>query len=134
MAAAMTLVATSCCNSGKKCGECGESCQCSEKTAAAEQPQNESKSKVVIARVNVKEGQEKAFIEVTSRLVEATRQEAGCLFYTLYQSPLNPTEFVFLEEYADQAAFEVHAASAHFAAFAEGTKDMTEGGIRVDEF
>jgi quinol monooxygenase YgiN len=52
----------------------------------------------------------------------------------LYQSPLNATEFIFYEEYKDQAAFETHASSAHFAAFSEGTKDMMGQNLLVDEF
>lgn len=131
MTVAMTIVATSCCNSGKKCGE---SCKCGETTAAAADGQHARNKKVVVARVTVKEGQEQAFIDVASRLVEATRKEEGNLFYTLYQSPLNATEFIFYEEYRDQAAFETHASSAHFAAFAEGTKTLTSGSLLVDEF
>ncbi|MDR1408211.1 MAG: antibiotic biosynthesis monooxygenase [Tannerella sp.] len=134
MSAAMTIVAVSCCNSGKKCGECGESCRCSEKTAAVAAEKPERDKKVIVARMTVNEGQEKAFIDVASKLVEATRQEEGCLFYTLYQSPLNASEFIFYEEYKDQAAFETHGASAHFAAFVEGTKGMSSQGILVGEF
>jgi quinol monooxygenase YgiN len=133
MAAVMAVAVTSCCNGEKKCGKCDESCKCSETTtAAAAKPARDKK--VVVARVVVKEGQEQAFIDVASKLVEATRQEEGNLFYALYRSPLNATEFIFYEEYKDQAAFEAHASSAHFAAFVEGTKDMTAQNMLVDEF
>ncbi|MDR1601261.1 MAG: antibiotic biosynthesis monooxygenase [Tannerella sp.] len=134
MTVAMTIAATSCCNSGKKCGECGESCKCGETAAVAADQQPARDKKVVVARLTVKEGQEKAFIDVASRLVEATRKEEGNLFYALYQSPLNATEFIFYEEYKDQAAFETHASSAHFAAFAEGIANLTAGSLLVDEF
>jgi quinol monooxygenase YgiN len=136
MAAAMTIVMTSCCNSGTKCvGGCGDDCTCSEKTTAAvenESPQRNKK--VIVARLKVKDDQVKPFIEVASKLVEATHLEEGNLFYALYQSPLDPTEFIFYEEYKTQADFETHAASAHFAAFAEGTKDLTAGALTVDQF
>ena len=90
--------------------------------------------KVIVARLVVKQGQENAFTEVASKLVAATRQEEGNLFYALYQSPLNPVEFIFYEEYKDDAAFRTHAASAHFAGFVEGIKDLRDGDLIVDEF
>ena len=90
--------------------------------------------KVVVARVTVKEGQEAAFTAVASVLVEATRKEAGCLFYTLYQSPMDPKSFIFYEEYKDQAAFEFHSNSDHFKAFAGAIGEMLDGDLQVGEF
>ena len=108
---------------------------CKEKQTEAcciEQPQKDKT--VVVARVAVKEGQEKAFIEIASKLVAATRAEEGNLFYTLYQSTENPLIFIVYEEYKDDAAFEAHANSAHFAAFAEATNDMMAGELVIDQF
>jgi len=90
--------------------------------------------KVIVARLKVKPGQEQAFIDVAAKLVEATHQEPGNLFYNLYQSPLNPVEFIFYEEYKDEAAFKTHSESAAFAAFAEGIKDLADGALQVDEY
>ncbi|MDR1517592.1 MAG: antibiotic biosynthesis monooxygenase [Dysgonamonadaceae bacterium] len=129
MFAMLSMVA---CKEGKK--ECKNEVQCTHQEAAADAQQPKKDKKVIVARVVVKEGQEKAFIEVASKLVIATRQETGNLFYSLYQSPLNPAEFIFYEEYTDDDAFQTHASSAHFAAFAEGTKDLTAGDLIVDEF
>lgn len=89
---------------------------------------------VIVARVAVKEGQEKAFIEIASKLVAATRAEEGNLFYTLYQSTENPSIFIFYEEYKDDAAFDAHTSSAHFAAFAEATNDLMVGELVADHF
>ena len=100
--------------------------------AAAAAPKKDKK--VVVARVTVKEGQEAAFTAVASVLVEATRKEAGCLFYTLYQSPMDPKSFIFYEEYKDQAAFDFHSNSDHFKTFAGAIGDMLDGGLLVGEF
>jgi quinol monooxygenase YgiN len=117
------------CKGDRKC------CSSQSKCAHAEAPACPKKGKkVIVARVAVKSGQEAAFIGVASKLVEATRQEAGNLFYSLYMSPLNPTEFIFYEEYKDDAAFQAHSESAHFAAFADAIKDMTAGDLIVDQF
>lgn len=120
------------CKGGKKCCQ-GEE-KCAHQAAVADVQQPKKDKKVIVARLTVKEGQEKAFIEVASKLVTATRQETGNLFYALYQSPVSPVEFIFYEEYRDDAAFQTHASSAHFAAFAEGIKDLTAGELIVDEF
>jgi quinol monooxygenase YgiN len=89
---------------------------------------------VIVARLTVKAGQEKAFLEIASKLVAITRTEEGNLFYTLYQSSENSTDFIFYEEYKDDAAFKIHASSAHFAAFAEAIKDMVVGDIIIGQF
>ena len=123
------LIGAMSCKEGKKC--CGKEEKCTQQ-AVVETPKK--MKKVVVARVTIKQGQEKAFIDVASKLVDATRKESGNLFYTLYQSPTNPVEFIFYEEYKDEAAFQTHASSAHFAVFAEGIKNMTSGELIVDQF
>ena len=102
--------------------------------ATAESAVSAAPKKVIVARVLVKEGQEAAFINVASVLVEATRKEPGCLFYTLYQSPLDTKSFIFYEEYKDQAAFDSHANSDHFKAFAGAIGDIVDGDLIVDQF
>ncbi|PSF34573.1 antibiotic biosynthesis monooxygenase [Aphanothece hegewaldii CCALA 016] len=47
-------------------------------------------------------------------LIEATRQENGCLRYELWQNQEKPTEFSFVEEWADQAALDAHFQTPHF--------------------
>jgi len=116
------------CTGGKN-----EQTACCEATETCSDAAQKEKT-VIVARVKVKEGQEKAFIEIASKLVTATRAEEGNLFYTLYQSTENPLEFIFYEEYKDDAAFDTHAASAHFAAFAQATNEMMDGELIVDQF
>jgi quinol monooxygenase YgiN len=127
---ALAMMGVVSCKGGKKC--CGKegTTECAEATAAVAG----KGKKVVVARVAVKDGQEAAFIEIALTLVKATRTEEGNLFYSVYQSPANPTEFIFYEEYKDDAAFQTHASSAHFATFAEGIKDLTAGDFIIDEF
>lgn len=44
-------------------------------------------------------------------LLEPTRQESGCLRYTLLHHSNDPTDFTFVEEWADAAALEAHLAA-----------------------
>ena len=116
------------------------SCENSKKSEAADKTAAEStvaatpKKKVIVARVKVKEGKEAAFISVASVLVEATRKEPGCLFYTLYQSPMDTKSFIFYEEYKNQAAFDSHSNSDHFKVFAAAIGDILDGDLVVGEF
>ncbi|MDR2138617.1 MAG: antibiotic biosynthesis monooxygenase [Tannerella sp.] len=128
----LALTGVMSCKGGKKCCQ-GDGCA-HQAAAVAETPQPKKDRKVIVARVTVKDGQETAFLEVASKLVTATREEEGNLFYALYQSPLRPVEFLFYEAYKDDAAFQAHASSAHFAAFAEGIRELTAGDLIVDEF
>ena len=53
-------------------------------------------------------------------LVEPTRNEAGCLRYELMKNLSDETEFVFIEEWADEAALTAHFSTPHVrAAFAQ---------------
>ena len=126
---ALVMISVMACKEKEK-----ESEACCEGTEAccAEQPEKEKT--VVVARVAVKEGQEKTFTEIAAKLVEATRAEEGNLFYSLYQSTENPSIFIIYEEYKDDAAFDAHANSAHFAAFKEATNDIMAGELVVDTF
>jgi len=89
---------------------------------------------VIVARLTVKSGQEKAFLKVASNLVNITRTEEGNLFYTMYQSVENPTDFIFYEEYKDDAAFKKHSESEHFAAFVQAIKEILNGDVKIEQF
>lgn len=47
-------------------------------------------------------------------LVEATKREPLCIAYDLYIDEKDPGHFIFIEEWPDRAALDVHCASEHF--------------------
>ncbi|MBD2100725.1 putative quinol monooxygenase [Leptolyngbya sp. FACHB-261] len=54
--------------------------------------------------------------EVKARLfglLEPTRAEKGCIRYELFQSSADPSEFVFIEEWASDFAITAHLGSDH---------------------
>lgn len=101
-------------------------------TVEVQQPKKEKKT--VIARVFVKEGQEAAFTEVATTLLNATRAEEGNISYTLFQSTTDPKEFIFYEEYKDEKAFAAHGSSEHFATFANAITDMLAKDLIIEDF
>jgi len=94
----------------------------------------ESVKKVIVARVKVKEGKEAAFVAIAQPLIEATHKEPGNLFYELYQSPFDSKQFIFYEEYKDQAAFDAHAASNAFKTFSDALGEVIDGELEVGQF
>jgi quinol monooxygenase YgiN len=117
---------------------CKENQKTEEKTTlekeSTELQQPEKSKKTVVARVFVKEGKEAAFLEITAPLIQATRLEEGNISYVLYQSVSDPKEFIFYEEYKDDAALKTHASSAHFATFADAIADMLSKDLIIEDY
>ncbi|GAB4377454.1 MAG: hypothetical protein Kow00121_26900 [Elainellaceae cyanobacterium] len=62
----------------------------------------------VITHVTALSGKEVAAKTLLKELVEATRTEPGCLDYELLQSSVAPNDFVLVEEWQSDAAFNAH--------------------------
>jgi quinol monooxygenase YgiN len=52
-------------------------------------------------------------------VIEATRKEDGCLFYSFGEDVMDPGLIVIAEAWRDQASLGAHLSSAHFAAWRE---------------
>ena len=80
---------------------------------------NEENIKMITinATVYVKENQLKAYDELAQTLIRGTRNERGNLRYDMYQSMERPGEFIFIEQYANQAALDAHHEADHFTTF-----------------
>jgi quinol monooxygenase YgiN len=74
---------------------------------------------MIIAKLTVQEGKEDEFKAAGAEMVAAVKaNEAGrTLMYTLTQSQKTPSEFYFIENYADDDALAAHGKTAHMAAF-----------------
>jgi len=80
--------------------------------------------KHVIARLFIKRDSIAAFMRLANGMIEQTRKESGCIFYSLFQDVNDPGEFLFYEEYADQAALEIHQKSKYLADFRKANANM----------
>lgn len=70
----------------------------------------------VVALINAKPGSEDAVRDAMAALVPPTREEEGCLAYSLYESATTPGTFVTVESWRGQNDLDGHMASAHIAA------------------
>jgi len=64
-----------------------------------------------------------------------SRAESGCLTYDFYQKQPDGNEFLFFEEWRDQAALDAHFQTQHFAEFVQALPALIEGTphIRIYE-
>ena len=69
----------------------------------------------VVAVITAKPGSEDVVRDALSALVAPTREEAGCLSYSLSESSATPGTFVTVEEWKDPADLDQHMASDHIA-------------------
>jgi quinol monooxygenase YgiN len=74
----------------------------------------------VIARWTARADEVDEVARCLAALGQASRAEPGNLQYTVHRDPSDPLVFVIYEQYADEAAFEAHVASAHFEELALG--------------
>ncbi len=75
---------------------------------------------VMHATMPVKPEMREAFLNAIPRLVNASNEEEGILFYQCYEAVAEPNTFVMIEVYKDKAAMDSHLASPHFQQAGKG--------------
>jgi quinol monooxygenase YgiN len=105
----------------------------------AQQKPTETKSepmkKTVIARLTIKNEAVGTFMLFAKKMVEETRKEEGCKSYSLYKNCVDQdSEFVFYEEYKDQASLDFHNNSEHLKQFFSNITTLLAGKPVVEVF
>jgi quinol monooxygenase YgiN len=72
---------------------------------------------VVVGKVRTDEGRRADLVRAGQAVAQASRDEAGCLGYRLFQDSEDPDAYVFVEEWESQQALDEHFATPHVAAF-----------------
>jgi quinol monooxygenase YgiN len=78
----------------------------------------------VVAFVEVKPGQEDAFVTAARTCAAASRAEPGVLHYDIWRETGGQRRYVFNELYVDGAAVQQHMTSDHFKAFGLAARDL----------
>jgi len=74
--------------------------------------------RAIVAYLTAKPGMEAEFQkQMTAQAQRCLANEPGCLQFDVVQDPKNPTRFVMLEVYKDDAAFKAHQDSQHYKDF-----------------
>jgi quinol monooxygenase YgiN len=74
---------------------------------------------VVVGRVQSDADKRTALMRVGQVVAAASRAEAGCISYRLYEDTERENEFVFVEEWESSEALQQHFASSHVTEFME---------------
>ncbi len=72
---------------------------------------------VVVGRVQSDASKREALVRIGQQVASASREEAGCLGYRLYEDTEQENHFVFVEEWVSQEALEQHFATPHVGKF-----------------
>ena len=79
---------------------------------------------VVTGRVQIPEERRARFLEVARRMCAASRGDAGCIGYRVYEDAEQPGRFVFVEEWRDDEALQAHFGQPHTGRFMGELPDL----------
>ncbi len=86
---------------------------------------------VLVAYFSVKPENLEKVIELSRKMEEYSRAEAGCHTYIAHQQENDPLRFCFYEAYEDEQAIEAHRRSIHYREFViEGLFRLIENPTR----
>jgi quinol monooxygenase YgiN len=72
--------------------------------------------------------------QILLSLIEPSRAEPGCLKYDLLQNADDPTDFTFVETFADDEALKAHAAAPHIAGLAAKLEGLVVRPAEVSRY
>lgn len=73
---------------------------------------------VLVVTWQAHSGHENEVAEIFRKLQDASRQEPGCIGYTVHRHNTDPRRFLIYEQYRDEAALEAHRSALHFQEYA----------------
>jgi quinol monooxygenase YgiN len=72
---------------------------------------------VIIAKITAKESQESFIKDELMKLIPPTKEEEGCVSYSLNQHAIDPTNFFFVEKWKSKELWQKHMDSDHIQNF-----------------
>ena len=72
---------------------------------------------VVVGRVRTDAEKREALVRIGQAVAAASRTESGCISYRLYEDTETENEFVFVEEWENGEALQLHFATPHIREF-----------------
>ncbi|RII36416.1 antibiotic biosynthesis monooxygenase [Clostridium chromiireducens] len=68
----------------------------------------------IVAKSVIKTEEKDNYLQLAKDLIDKSRQESGCISYSLFQDINDESVITFIEEWQDQKAIELHNSSEHF--------------------
>jgi quinol monooxygenase YgiN len=72
---------------------------------------------VVTGRVQIPAEHRERFLEVATQMCRSSREDDGCVGYRVYADLEQPEDYVFIEEWRDDAALQEHFTQPHTTSF-----------------
>jgi quinol monooxygenase YgiN len=85
---------------------------------------------VLAAKFAAKAEHRSEVIRLAAAVAPPSRAEAGCITYNFYEKP-GTNECLFFEEWADQAALDLHFQTPHFLQFIKPLAGLIEGAPKI---
>ena len=82
---------------------------------------------VLAAKFTGKPERRSEILRLVATVTPPSRAEAGCITYNFYEQQPGAGEFLFFEEWADQAALDAHFQTPHFHAFMKEFPELIQG-------
>jgi quinol monooxygenase YgiN len=79
---------------------------------------------VVTGRVHVPAEHRERFTAIATEMCASSREEPGCHGYRVYADLEQPDRYVFVEEWADEEAIQVHFAQPHTGSFMSALPEL----------
>jgi quinol monooxygenase YgiN len=86
---------------------------------------------VLAAKFTGKPERRNEILRLTAIVAPPSRAEAGCITYNFYEQQPSANEFLFFEEWADQAALDAHFQTPHFNDFMKQFPDLIQGAPHI---
>lgn len=70
--------------------------------------------------------------DIATKLVEASRNDAGCISYDFYKSATVPGEYFILETWENDSVLDIHSNAPHFTEYVPQLREL--GNMRAERF
>jgi len=86
---------------------------------------------VVAAKFVGKPERRSDIVRLAATVAKPSRAEAGCITYNFYEQQPATNDFLFFEEWADQAALDYHFQTSHFKEFMKEFPELIQGPAQL---
>jgi quinol monooxygenase YgiN len=86
---------------------------------------------VLAAKFTGKPERKGDILRLVATVTPPSRAEIGCVTYNFYEQQPGAGEFLFFEEWADQAALDGHFQTPHFKAFMTEFPELIQGPAHI---
>ncbi|EKQ56548.1 MULTISPECIES: putative quinol monooxygenase [unclassified Clostridium] len=86
----------------------------------------------IVAKNTIKIEEKETYIKLAKELIEKSRQEAGCISYSLFEDLNDESVLTFIEEWQDQKAIDLHNNSDHFKLLFPLLVNLSVGSFEVN--